>query len=183
MTQIIETKKRSNAVVTMEQTGNVLKFNVLGGGVIELNMADIHPDILTRAAIHGMKQRISDAAAIPCDTETGKPASPVDKFVAIEALVRHYASGSADWSRRAASGERSAPNSGKILTAIMNVYKFSSVEKAREVVEATAKKRDIEYKAALNVWKSSDKIAAELVRMASADTKVDADDLLNELGE
>lgn len=177
------TKKRANAVVTMEQAGNNLSFNVLGAGTITLDMTKLNEAILTRAAIHGLKQRISDAAAIPCDPETGKPASPADKFVAMEALVNHYNSGSSEWARNRAEGGERAPNGGKILTAIMNVYKFSTVEKAREVVEATAKKRGIEYKAALNIWKSSDKIAAELSRMAAATSTVDADDLLGELSE
>ena len=174
-------KKRANAVVTMEQREKELVFNVLGAGSIILDMGKIHADVLTRAAIHGLKQRISDAAAIPCDTETGKPASPADKFAAMGALVAHYNSGSSEWARRAAAGEKAAPNGGKILTAIMNVYQFSSVEKARETVEATAKKRGIEYKAALALWRASDKIAAELARMAEKASTVDADDLLNEL--
>jgi len=176
-------KKRANAVVTMEQREGVLVFKVLGGGEIELNMQDLHPDVLARAAVHGLKQRISDAAAIPCDPETGKPARPSDKFAAIEALVRHYASGTADWNRVRASGEGASPNGGKVLTAINNVYAFGSIEKAREVVEKTAAKQGIEYKAALALWRKSDKIAAELVRMAGESAKgVNADDLLNELG-
>lgn len=176
----VQTKKRANAVVTMEQAGNELVFNVLGAGAMRLDMGKISEAILTRAAIHGLKQRISDAAAIPCDAETGKPATPAEKFTAMQALVDHYNSGSAEWSRRAEAGERT-PNGGKVLQAIMNVYQFSTVEKARETVEATAAKRGIEYKAALALWKSSDKVAAELTRMATATAKVDADDLLDEL--
>lgn len=177
----MEMKKRANAVVTMAQTENTLVFNVLGAGVITLDMGKLNEAVLKRAAIHGLKQRISDAAAIPCDPETGKPASPADKYAAMEALVAHYNSGAGEWARNRAEGGERTPNGGKILTAIMTVYQFSSVEKARQTVEATAAKRGIEYKAALALWKKSDKIAAELARMASAEATVDADDLIDEL--
>lgn len=175
------TKKRSNATVTMAQTDTTLTFNVLGAGSISLNLAAIHPDVLARAAIHGLKQRISDAAALPCNPDTGKPASPSEKFESLSALVEHYNTGTAEWARTRAAGE-GTPRAGKTLQAIANVYKLADEAAARAYVEGTAKKRGIEYKEALALWKKSDKIREELARMEAAiPAAVDADTLIDEL--
>jgi hypothetical protein len=177
-----KTKKRSNAVVTMTEQGGMLVFDVLGAGKLTLDLGKVHPDILTRAAIHGFKQRISDAAAIPCDPETGHPATALEKYENMARLVDHYNSGAAEWNRARATGEGKGQNASKTLTAIMNVYKLADIEAAKTYVEKTAVKRGIEYGEALALWRSSDKIKEELARMAmAAPTKINADDLLSEL--
>jgi hypothetical protein len=173
-------KKRSNAVVTMEQSGNDLTFTVLGAGAIKLDMGKLNEAILTRAAIHGLKQRISDAAAIPCDPETGKPASPEEKFEAMARLVNHYMTGTADWNLVRAAGEP-RESGGKTLQAMMNVYGFASLDKAREVVQKTADKQGITYEKAMATWRNSDKIAAELIRMKAENSSIDADELLKDI--
>lgn len=176
-------KKRANSVITttLVDDGKTLQFNVLGIGTLDLDITKLHADILTRAAIHGMKQRVSDAAAIPCDPETGKPASAQEKFDAMARLVEHYNSGSAEWGVRVASGERAAPKEGKVITAMTTVYQ-TTPEHARKLVGQLAEKRGIDYKTALAVFRGADKIKDELARMAaSAPAKVDADSLLSEL--
>jgi len=176
-------KKRANAVVTMEQQDKRLVFNVLGAGKVELDLTKVHSDILERAAIHGLKQRISDAAALPCDTETGLPATALEKYENLSKLVEHYNSGTGEWNRTRVAGEGKGPNAAKTLTAIANVYKLADTDAAKVYVEKTAVKRGIEYSEALALWRSSDKIKEELARMAAATpSKVNADELLGELG-
>jgi hypothetical protein len=177
-----ETKKRANAVVTMVQTEQGLEFTVLGAGKAVLNLSGLHADVLERAAIHGLKQRVSDAAALPCDAETGKPATATEKYESLLKLVEHYNTGTAEWNRTRVAGEGKGATGAKTLIAIQNVYKLDSIEKAKAYVEGTAKKRGVEYAEALAIWRSSDKIREELARMAAAvPAKVDADDLLGEL--
>jgi len=176
------TKKRANAVVTMEQADNVLVFNVLGAGSLKLDMTKIHADILQRAAIHGLKQRISDAAALSCDPDTGKPATAQEKFESMQELVEYYNSGATDWSRKSSGG--GVARVGKVLTAMSRAYGWGDEEKAKAYVEATATKRGITYEKALAIWRGADKIVAELAKMAAeSPSKVDADTLLGELEE
>lgn len=172
-------KKRSNSVITTTQEGSVLKFNVLGAGELSIDLSSLSTTIQDRAMAHGMKQRISDAAALSCNPETGKPATAQEKYEAMKALVDHYNSGADEWNIARSSG--GIGRTSNVLQAIANVYKLD-VDGARAYVEKTAVKRGIEYKAALALWKQSDKIVAELARMATAaPTKINADDLLDEM--
>ena len=173
------TKKRANAVVEVEQAGDLMSFTVEGEGEAVLDLTRVSAVSRTRAMWHGFKQRVSDAAAIQCDPQTGKPASPAEKFAALAAVVEHLNSGSEDWNLKRAAGERT----GNVLQAFANVYGFT-IEKARTTMEAFAAKRGIEYGEALKIWRGSDKILDELARMArERPSVVDADSLLDELGE
>lgn len=174
-------KKRANSIITtaLNDEGKTLTFSVLGAGELHLDLTALGKAVIERALVHGMKQRISDAAAIPCNPETGKPATPQEKFEAMQALVEHYNSGTDEWAIGRVGGG-GAPRAANTLQAIANVYSLD-LDGARAYVEKTAAKRGIDYKAALALWKSSDKIAEELARMAAAKSKVDADGLLDEL--
>ena len=173
--------KRSNAVVTVETIGAHMAFTVAGCGTVTLDLNSLSQPNQQRALIHGMKQRISDAAAIPCDPDTGLPATPAEKFEAISALVEHYNSGTDEWARVRAAGDGSL-RTGQTLTAFANVYYEGDMGKAEVTMLAFETKRGIDRKAALKIWAGSDKIIAEVARMkAEQATTVDADDLLAEL--
>ena len=159
----MNTKVKSNSVITHTLAGNVITFSVLGAGSFEVNMATMHADILQRAAVHGMIQRIADKAALGRDPETGKSATPADKFARMKELADHYMSGSAEWSMRGTAGE---PNVGVTYEAIAKVKGYSSPDIAREKVAARAESRGIEVKAVLAELRQN----AEIIR-AIADIK------------
>jgi hypothetical protein len=174
------TGKRSNAVVTFEQSGGELRFTA-GGQTTVLDMAKVSQTLLDRAIVHGLKQRISDAAAIPCDSETGLPATPAEKFAAMSELVEHYNSGTSDWIRPRTAGD-GTPRSGSTLQAFANVYWGGDLAEAQVTMQAFATKRGIEFAAAVKVWAGADKIVEEVARMKAAiPAKVNADSLLDEL--
>jgi len=104
-----ELKTKSNAVVTHSIASGVITFNVRDAGTFTLDTAALSPVVRERAMLHGLIQRISDRAAIPRDTETGKSATPAQKLDAMKALADFYATGTDDWSpTRAAAPKRSA---------------------------------------------------------------------------
>lgn len=104
-----QAKAKSNSVITTKLDGSLIVFTVKGGkgfntikneledGELVLDLARLHGDISAKALVHGMVQRVADAAAIPRDTKTGKSASPQEKLEAMAELVNHYNSGSGDW--------------------------------------------------------------------------------------
>lgn len=96
--------KRENSVVTVQHEGNVLVFNVLGVGEIRLDIETMSAENKAHAIMHGMEQRIRDAAAIPRDKDTGASATPQDKFDAMQRLAEHYASGATEWSIKRGEG-------------------------------------------------------------------------------
>lgn len=114
---------KRNSVIETTETKEGLLFEV-GDASVVLRFAKINPSLRVRAETHGWKQRISDAAAIPCDPETGKPATPTEKFLAMQALVAHYESGTADWSRRA---EATGPRGGFLFEALSRMYPDADV--------------------------------------------------------
>jgi hypothetical protein len=178
-----QTKKRINSVISTLMDGDEIVFTVHGAGELRLNLAAMSQANLTRAAFHGIKQRVSDAAAIPCDTATGQSASPAEKFAAMARLVEHYNSGAAEWSPARGDGTGAA-RTGSTMQAFANVYWEGNLAKAEEKMEAFADKRGIDRKAALKIWAGADKIQAEIERMRVVKAPVfNADELLGEMGD
>lgn len=95
-----------------------LQISVLNAGSIVFDPTKAHADVRNYAAFHGFKQRFVDAAAMSRDTETGAPATPQEKYEAIEALVAWYESGTDKWSRVTEAG----PRGGYLFEALCRVY-------------------------------------------------------------
>lgn len=101
----MNTKVKSNSVVSVELANGKLQFTVVGTGTpLVFNHHAAAASLRERAELHGWKQRISDAAAIPRDTETGASATPAEKRAAMQRLIEHYESGTEEWSLKARSG-------------------------------------------------------------------------------
>ena len=78
-----------------------LTFNVLGGGQLVLDVARCGETVVQRAAFHGFEQKVRDAGAIPRDTNTGRSATPAEKFAAMKKVVENLHAG--EWNVRASS--------------------------------------------------------------------------------
>lgn len=133
---------KSNSVITHEVVAGTLTgtalihFHVKGADSIALDMTKLNADVVKRAAIHGMIQRISDAAAISRDPETGKSATPQEKYDAMAQLIAHYESGTSEWSRtRSGDG---APK-GVLFRALCIVYPKRQPEEIREWLKGKSK--------------------------------------------
>jgi hypothetical protein len=139
----MQSKPKSNSVITHEVVGdpemseqNTIIFNVLGAGKTMLETGRLSRQNLYRAAIHGMIQRISDAAAISRDPETGKPATPAEKLAAMSALVEHYHSGTSEWSRVGVGG---GPKGGFLFEALVRMYPAKTAEDIRTWLDGQSK--------------------------------------------
>lgn len=159
-------KTKSNSVVTHTLAESILTFSVREAGTFTINMKALHPDILARAAIHGLIQRISDKAAMERNPETGQPASPADKMARMKALADHYASGSAEWSMRTGDGSGAGAALGLTYEAIAKV-KGCTIPEAQTMVAARAAKTGAEVKTVLANLRGN----AEIIR-AMAEIKV-----------
>lgn len=174
-------KVKSNSVVTVQQMeGGIIAITVLGAGDLTFDPAKADAANKAHAEFHGWKQRLSDAAAISRDPETGKPASPADKLAAIRALVEHYESGSAEWSRIGQGG------GGKSLT-IEAIAELKGVEYAAAeamVVNMAAVEYEGDTKKFLAFLRQGAAVSAKMEEMRKARMpapKVDADAALDEL--
>lgn len=110
---------RKNAVVTCRveaENPAVWIFNVLGAGELRFDTKLASERNTQRAAMHGWKQRIADAAAISRDEETNAPATPQMKLERMQRLVAHYESGSEEWSARLSGA--GAPEGGMLMQVL-----------------------------------------------------------------
>lgn len=125
-------KLKSNSVISREVSGTLVIFRVNGAGQTVLDLTKLHPNVASHALIHGMCQRVQDAAAISRDTKTGKPADPQTKLEAMAELVDHYNSGTAEWSLRREGG-------GIGRSYLLNALCQLRPEKPREEVQSWIK--------------------------------------------
>lgn len=167
----MQTKLKSNSIIThtVDDEGSAITFHVRGAGDVTLRLDALHAAIMNRAAVHGLIQRISDAAALSRDSETGQPATPQDKLEAMARLVAHYMSGTDQWSRVAAG----APKGGLLFKALCRMYEGDKTpDEIREFIDGLSDKeqsglrRDEEVSAMIRT------IEAEQAKSApSVDTK------------
>jgi hypothetical protein len=169
----MNTKAKSNSVITHEITEGHIRFNVLGVGELRLDMEKLDAAIIHRAAIHGMIQRISDAAAISRNPETGAPATAEKKFAAMQRLVNHYESGTSEWSCRPQAGE--GQSGGLLFRALCQMSEGTRTpEEIREWMKGKTK-------AQLAALRASERVAAIIATLRPVSIEVDTDNLLDEL--
>lgn len=110
-----ESKKKRVIRVTISDDNSRMLFEVGAAGEFSLALSDLPADILAFAACHGLKQKISDGAAIPVD-DNGNPATDATKLAAMLAIVENLRAG--DWSKRGeGTGEGKVP--GVIFRALL----------------------------------------------------------------
>lgn len=125
---------RSVTTVDWDMLVGLLTITVLGAGTIEFDVRKLAGedayDALTEngkaGILHGFEQKLRDRAAIERDPNTGKSASPQDKFDAVQMLADHLMNGGA-WNMKA--GPRPV-NRAALYQAVAEVrgYKPEDVE-------------------------------------------------------
>lgn len=169
------TKPKSNSVVTHNVEsqalgGTIIHFNVLGVGELKLNMENLSAEVKHHAAIHGMIQRISDAAAISRNPETGKPATPAEKFDRMQDLIAHYMSGTSKWSR---VGQGSGNRGGYLFRALCILYPSRDQTELRAWLDGKSKSEQ-------SALRNSPKVRA-IIDTFVEDSDIDTDAMLGEL--
>jgi len=168
---------RKNAIVSVELTDNMLSFVVADTGTIDLDVSALADEVTRRAMLHGIIQKISDAAAL------GKDATPSDKYQAMKAVADRLIAG--NWNKPA--GESGAPVQGLIWMAYREVMqslaakqkKTVTDEKLRELYDAKSRADQLALRTNPDIAKVIERIKSE--RQTNS-TVVDTDALLAELG-
>lgn len=172
---------RANAIVqtAIDAGAGTLTVTVAGHEPLVLRVADLSPEVAAYAALHGLKQRIVDAAALERD-EMGRPASPADKWAAMSKLVSHYASGSREWGlRTAGNGSGAGAEGGLILRAVAAIQGVE-LRGMRERLEALAEKRETTTRALLARLAKEPAVIEKMAELRGP-VKAGGDELLAEL--
>lgn len=172
MTHTIDTAKR-NAAITATIIGNTLALTFANGETLIMRGDTLNSDVQQYAMMHGLKQKLVDAAAISRNPETGRAATVEDKFQAVKAVYDRLLAGQWNATREGGGG------GGLLFKALCRMYGNKSPE---QIAAFLAGKTDAE-KTAL---RKNPKIAA-IIEAIRAETgkaaNVDTDELLAELGE
>lgn len=164
---------KRNATITATINGQVLTLSFANGETLTLWADVLSTDIQQQAMLHGLKQKLVDAAAISRNPETGRAASVEDKFQAVKTVYERLRGGS--WN---AIREGGGTTGGLLLQALCRMY--AGRKTPEELKAFLAYKSDAE-KTALRknprVAQIIEDIRAEQGKAASIDT----DELLGEL--
>ena len=175
---------RANSIITttIDPAARTVTFAVKGAGSTMIEYDKLDRDNQIYAALHGLKQRGGDNAAISRDPDTGKPATPMQKLDAIRIIADHYNSGAAGWSVRGPGGGGGGVESGLTIRAIARVQ-GTTVEDVRERLVRLAEKRETTPKALLaQLAQRTDVIAAmNAIRLESAKPADEVDNTLDEM--
>lgn len=142
------------------------------GETISLSVDELTAEMRHTAMLHGLKQKLVDAAAISRNPDTGRSATIDDKYNAVREVYDRLLSG--QWNKNRESG---AVKGGLLFRALCMFYPDKTPEAIRTFLEA----KTAEQKTAL---RKVPKIAAIIATLKDNDTDtdgVDTDALLDEL--
>ena len=166
-----EINKRQNAI-TAEINDNTIALQFANGETLTLRGDALNADIQQYAMMHGLKQKLVDAAAISRNPENGRAASIDDKFAAVKAVYDRLLAG--QWN---AAREGGGQSGGLLFKALCRMYAGKAPE---QIMAYLAGKTDAE-KTAL---RKNPKVAAVIEAIRAETGKaasIDTDELLGEL--
>lgn len=175
MTKTNETK-RNAAIKATTDTSNMLnvglKLEFSNGRTLNLYADMLTPAIATYAMIHGLKQKLVDAAAISCNKETGRSATIDDKYAAVREVYERLLSG--EWN---ATREGGGNVGGLLYKALCRLMTAKTPEEIKTWLDGKTDKE----KAALRANPKVAAIIAEIQAEKPDVEAIDTDALLGEL--
>jgi hypothetical protein len=173
MSNVTTTTTTAKPAIAVSIDGTRLTLAYSNGNTAAIDAAMLTDDIKQRAIMHGLKQKIVDAAAISRNPETGRSATIADKEAACDEVITRLLAG--DWNKNREGQE----TGGLLLTALVRLYPA----KSRDDLAAFLEKKTDKEKSALRV---TPKIAAMIIeikaeRDAGKTAGLDGDALLGEL--
>lgn len=163
----METKR--TPVVEATITANELRLDFINGQSLVVNVDALDAAIARQAMLHGLKQKLVDAAAIGRDPETGRSATPDDKFTAVKTVFDRLMAG--QWN--ATRGEGGGSRGGLLLEALCRLYPAKTRQELRGYLDGKTAKEQ-------SALRKNPKVAAIIAEIQSANVD-DSDDLLAEL--
>lgn len=160
------TSKTIEATVDTNTMSLTLTFS--NGETLVMTTGQLSVDVANQALLHGLKQKLVDAAAISRNPDTGRSATVDDKYNAVREVYDRLLAGQWNKSR----GEGSSTSGGLLFRALCQLY----ADKTPEAIKAFLDKKTPAEKAAL---RATSKIAAIIDTLrADKSSDIDADELL-----
>ena len=165
-------------VIETTVNGSVLTVVVQGQAAIIIDAAELADNVRGYAMVHGIKQRVIDAAAISRNADNGASATPAEKYAAMRKVADALVSGKWGVEREAAGSDLCRA----MREAFPDAAHPASAEAFAAWITASAKARSVSDGAIRNALAGSAKIKPIMDRLAAERGKgVDADALLDDL--
>ena len=152
-----------------------LKLVCSNGEQQELNTASLTPEIMIHARLHGLKQKLVDAAAISRNPDTGRAASPDDKWAAVMEVYSRITGPGATWNKTREGG--AGGSGGLLFRALVRLYPAKTADQLREYLDGKSDAEKTALRKNPKVATMIEEIRAETGKSANVDT----DELLGEL--
>ena len=149
-----------------------LTIEFSNGQTIYVWLGELNSTIIEQATLHGLKQKLVDAAAISRNPDTGRSATIDDKYNAVREVYDRLLSG--QWNKGRGDGS-STGNGGLLFRALCQMYPGKTPEALRAFLDGKTKSECAALRA-------TPKIAAIIDTLRAPSGDVDTDGLLAELG-
>jgi hypothetical protein len=176
MTNTTNTTKRQPVITTAINAAGRL-FLMFPGLDKQLSVfpADLDPGIIEQATLHGLKQKLVDAAAISRDPDTGRSATAQDKYDAVKKVYdRITRADSPEWNEPREGGGNVG---GLLLSALCRLQPSKDKATLKTWLDS---KSDAE-KAALRKNPKISAIIADIQAERAKADGIDTDELLGEI--
>lgn len=163
---------KRNATITATINGTALELMFANGETLIMRGDALNMDVQQYAMMHGLKQKLVDAAAISRNPETGRAATVEDKYQAVKTVYDRLLGGA--WNATREGGA----TGGLLLQALIRMY--DGRRTPEDVKNFLADKTDAE-KAALRKNPRVAQIIEEIRAEQGKTANIDTDELLGEL--
>lgn len=166
-----ETKRNATITATINEATLALAF--ANGETLTMRGDALTSDVQQYAMMHGLKQKLVDAAAISRNPETGRAATVEDKYQAVKAVYDRLLAGA--WN---ATREGGGATGGLLLQALVRMY--AGRKTVDELRAFLADKTDAE-KTALRKNPRVAQIIEDIRAETGKAANIDTDEMLGEL--
>ena len=177
MATITHSTKKQPTIET-STNGLDLTLTFSDGRELVVRMSKLSEEIQRQAILHGLKQKLCDAAAISRDPATGRAATIDTKYDAVKEVFDRITSADGEWNKKREAG--AGGSGGLLLAALVRMY---AGRKTKDDLRTFLDGKTLSEQAALRknprVAEIIEEIKAE--RAKDGDDDVDSDEMLNEL--
>jgi len=166
------------SAISAEIDSGVLTLTFGAGGSIVIDPKNLEKPIIEMAILHGLKQKLVDAAAIARNTITGESASLTDKKEAVMAVYDRLMRG--EWNATRSTGEGTAKGS-LLLLALQRLQPQKSGEELATWLDGLTNEQKTALSKNAKILPIIQTIQAERAAKAAEKLGVDSDGLLNDL--
>ena len=179
MSNVIRTSKKSTIMADVFLPKMQLTLTFINGKEIVIDANQLSMEIHNMALLHGLKQKLVDAAAISRNLENGASATVDDKYNAVKRVADRLTALDGKWNEGRAAGSEPSPTAGVNNILLRALMKMTGRD--MEYVKAYLGNKTKEQRAALRKNPRVVQIMAEL-SAATVVNGVNTDELLEELG-